>query len=370
MILHLLFDDKFAGYAIQQFSEKEMCSELVLVAHSGSPNCSHKYAGVRVVFEDQDEFLTLLRRLGDYKAIILHGLFYPWQERILRAVPEYVKVAWVFWGGDIYGRNDIVDNYLSFTSKRLKWNQTLKRLIQLHRANNQYEVPIELLRRIDYCLTDISEDFAFVKKYLDTDIKELWYNYYSVEETLGDLMFSRCNGNNVLLGNSSNLTCNHVDGLMAIKRMNLSSSQIVFAPLSYGEPWLRKEITIKGMRMFGKRFCPLTVFQPRSEYNQIIQSCSVVVMPHYRPQAFGNILTALWMGSRVFLCEKNVLFAYFKRIGAIVFSIEHDLKTPNLQSMLPLTDEEIMQNQRAIKEFYGRDIMHKRNIELVQVLNQ
>ena len=334
MILHLLFDDKFGEYAIRQFSEPEMCSDFIVVTHSNAPDCYNKYKGIEIVFEDNDSFLYLLQRLGEYKAIVLHGLFYPWQERVLRSVPENVKVAWVFWGGDIYGRHDIADNYLSASSKRLRRKQNLKRFIKRKKAFNRYEMPLDLLRRIDYCLTDIPEDFAFVKKYLQSDIKELWYNYYSIEETIGELMHSRCSGNNILVGNSSTLECNHIDGFKAIKGLPLTSSEKVFVPLSYGESWLKKEITIKGMKMFGKSFYPLTVFQPRSEYNQLIQSCSVVVMPHYRPQAFGNILTALWMGARVFLSEKNPLLTYFKRVGAVVFSIEHDLKKSNPHVLL------------------------------------
>lgn len=370
MILHLLFDDKFGEYALRQFSEPEMSSEFILVTHSKAPDCSHKYEGVKIVFEDLEDFRNLLQHLGEYKAIVLHGLFYPWQERVLRAVPENVRVAWVFWGGEIYGRKDIADYYLSVSSKRFRRKQIIKRLIRRRKSLSRFEMPFELLQRIDYCLTDIPEDFAFVNKYLQSDIKELWYNYYSVEETIGDLMHLRCDGNNILVGNSSSLECNYIDGFKAIKRLNLTSAEKVFAPLSYGESWVRKEITRKGKRILGNRFCPLTVFLPRNEYNQIIQSCSVVVMPHYRPQAFGNILTALWMGARVFLYERNVLFAYFKRIGAVIFSIEHDLKKSNPQVMLPLSENEIMQNRRVINELYGKDVMHLRNLEIVQILNQ
>lgn len=369
MILHLLFDDKFGEYAIRQFSELEMCSDFIVVTHSNAPDCSNKYKGIEIVFEDNDSFLNLLQRLGEYKAIVLHGLFYPWQERVLRSVPENVKVAWVFWGGDIYGRHDIADNYLSASSKRLKRKKILKRFIKRKKAFIRYEMPLDLLRRIDYCLTDIPEDFAFVKNYIQSDIKELWYNYYSVEETIGELMYTKCNGKNILVGNSSSLECNYIDGFKAIKGLPLTSSEKVFSPLCYGESWLRKEITQKGVKMLGKRFYPLTVFQPRSEYNQLIQSCSVVVMPHYRPQAFGNILTALWMGSRVFLSDKNPLLTYFKRVGAVVFSIEHDLKKSNPHVLFPLTDIEREQNHTAIMALYGKDVMHKKNLELVKVLN-
>lgn len=369
MILHLLFDDKFGEYAVRQFSGEEMHSEFVIVAHSSAPDCSRKFDGGRVVLEDREEFLFLLQRLGDYKAIVLHGLFYPWQERVLRAIPDHVKVAWVFWGGDIFGRKDIAGNFLSASSKRLQRIQSMKRFIKSRSITDRFEMPLELLRRIDYCLTDIPEDFTFVKEYLDSDIKELWYNYYSVEETIGDLKDSRCNGRNILLGNSSSLECNHIDGLRAIRKMDFVSSEKVFVPLSYGESWLRKEIIKRGKKMLGQRFLPLCDFLPRDKYNQIIQSCSVAVMPHYRPQAFGNILTALWLGTRVFMSSRSHLLSFFKRIGAVVFSIEEDFDISNSLALQPLSDEETELNRRIISSIYCTDVMYQKNRVVVQTLD-
>ena len=369
MILHLLFDDKFGEYAVRQFSEPEMRSEFIIVTHSDAPDCSHKFKGVNVVFEDQSSFLCLLQRLGEYKAIILHGLFYPWQEKVLRAVPAHVKVAWVFWGGEIYGRKDIADHYLSDSSRRLKWYQSLKRLLRHRKPFNRFEISIELLKRIDYCLTDIPEDFSFVKNYLHSDIQDLWYNYYSVEETIGELMDVKCNGKNILLGNSSSLECNHLDGFKAIKRVYLSPVERVYVPLSYGESWLRKELMKRGKRMLGHNFVPLVDFFPRSEYNTIVRSCSVAIMPHYRPQAYGNILTALWLGTRVFMSNRSPLLSFLKRIGVVVFSIEDDFNSRNPYVLDPLSDYETAINRTVISSLYSTSVMHQKNRLIVQILD-
>lgn len=368
MILHLLFPDKFGEYAIRQFSAPEMHSEFVIVSNSFSIDTANSGKGTRVVHEDKPEFDSLLNNLSDYKAIVFHGLFFPWQERILRAVPKKVKVAWVFWGGDIYNRDDIRDNYLSSSSRWLLQKQSIKRILKKRRVSERYEIPYELMRRIDYCLTDIPEDYSFVKDYLKNNIKELWYNYYSVEETIGALMNSRCNGKSILIGNSSSLECNHLNGLWAIKKMNLDSVGRIYAPLSYGESWLRNEIITRGKRMLGNKFYPLTDFLPREEYNRIIQSCTVAIMPHYRPQAFGNILTALWLGTRVYMSTRSQLFVFFKRIGIIIFSIEEDFNRKNALALLPLSDNEVEINRKIISSLYDTSIMDQKNRIIVQTL--
>ena len=369
MILHLLFDSKFGEYAIRQFSDSIMCSEFVLVTDSSTPVYSEKYKNVRIIKAEEDEFSSLLCGLGEYKAIVFHGLFYPWQKRVLEAVPDHVKIAWVFFGGDLYDRQDVRKRFLSVTSKWLLAIQNMKRLLRGRFVSPKYEIPLQLLKRIDYCLTDIPEDFAFAKSYLKSDIKDLWYNYYSIEETIGDLVDSTCSGNNVLIGNSCSLTCNHLDGLRLAREMKLPTEAKVYVPLSYGESWLKNAISKWGRLLLGDRFTPLTSFLPREEYNLIIKSCSIVIMPHYRPQAFGNILTALWLGSRVFLSVRNDLFPFFKRIGAVVFSVEHDLDDSSVV-LGPLSEIEREQNREVISSLYGKEVMYLKNLEIVRTLNQ
>ena len=361
MILHFLSDDKFSDYVIGQFSEPEMCSEFVLMSGSEFKKFFQNDGAVKQVNpNDAEDMSHLMGSLDHYSAVVLHGLFFPWCETVLRNVPSHVKVAWVFWGGEIYGRKDLKDSFLSKRSKLLLGVHQLKKRIKGKGGEENYELPLALFNRIDYCLTDIHEDFEFVTSYTQSGMKEVWYNYYSIDETIGELRNQCVEGNNILVGNSSSLTCNHLDGFRAAKRLHTDNSEII-VPLSYGEPWLRNSLLRKGNCMFGHRFHPLVEFMPLHEYNSLIKSCSVVIMPHYRPQAFGNILTALWLGARVYMSEKSLLFKFFKRVGIVVFSIEEDL-TP---SPSPLSEEERNMNRALIAQMYDKGIMNIKIREMV-----
>lgn len=368
MILHFLSDDKFSDYVISQFSGPEMCSEFVLMSGQKVTRYFQDVDKVvRVNPYEKGEMASLIASLKNYSAIILHGLFYPWCETILRTVPENVKVAWVFWGGEIYGRKDLRDRFLS---KRSKWLLRIRELncrLKKQKRAGSYELPLELFNRIDYCLTDVHEDFEFAKAYTRFKMKEVWYNYYSIDETIGDLKNQSVEGNNILVGNSCALMCNHLDGLKAAKKLYNNAEIVV--PLSYGEPWLRNIILKRGKCMFGSRFHPLVEFIPRDEYNKIVRSCSVVIMPHYRPQAFGNILTALWLGCRVFMSEKSHLYAFFKRIGMVIFSIETDIMQVKHSKSLALTISEREDNRRIIASLYEKGVMRNRILEMVKGLS-
>ena len=87
---------------------------------------------------------------------------------------------------------------------------------------------------------------------------------------------------------------------------------------------------------------------PLHEYNQYIQSCSIVVMNHYRQQAVGNVLTMLWMGAKVYLDKRNTLYHYLKRINVTVFEVTKDLNLSNPSALEPLTIEEQLHNRKCL----------------------
>ena len=260
----------------------------------------------------------------------------------------------------------------SFLSKRSMWLlrvRDLKHGLKKQKIDGSYELPLDLFNRIDYCLTDVHEDFEFVKAYTRSNMEEVWYNYYSIDETIGELKDQPAEGNNILVGNSCTLMCNHLDGFKAAKNFYNENAEVV-VPLSYGEPWLRNFLLKRGKHMFGNRFHPLVDFIPRDEYNKIVKSCSVAIMPHYRPQAFGNILTALWLGARVYMSEKNSLYTFFKRIDVNVFSIETDLKEARRPIFFPLSEEEREWNRRVIASIYDKRVMTDRNRMMVEMMEQ
>lgn len=367
MLLHLLSDEKFTDYAIKQFSGSAMKSDFIVVSYS--EKLQYVSSDVSIINPASDELDSFLRRLNSYSAVVVHGLFWPWMERVIKAVPDSVKVAWVFWGGEIYGRKDLQYTFLaSRTRGLLRW-QNAKRFIRNRgKAPSGYEMPLSMFQRVDYCLTDVHEDMEFVKKYINSPMKELWYNYYSVEETIGGLMDAECNGQNILIDNSCSIEGNHLEAFHAVRNMPIEGRSVI-VPLSYGEPWLRKRLMKKGPTYFGDSFHPLVDFMPREEYNTMVASCAVVVMNHHRQQAFGNIMTALWLGSRVYMSKKSLLYAYFKRIGCILYNVEDDLKPANPQALLPLSAEDREVNRNIIRSIYSKDVMRQRNAEIVRELD-
>ena len=369
-ILHIVTNEQFTDYAIRQFSAPEMCSEFVLIP-SNHENWTVKMIDQCTVIErNSPEFEALLNLLGQYSGIVLHGMFWgSWQTPLLKHIPDHVKIAWVFWGGDLYSRHENkgifyapITNFFSKLHKRKKNSQ----------PDTSWEIPLELYKRVDYCITSVDDEYDFAREFTQSSFPRVWYSYYSIEETVGtSLMDSRSEGNNIWIGNSAAIANNHFDVLWHIWKsgaLQKWDGNKVIMPLSYGEPWIRNLVEKVGKWLFGKKLQALEQYIPRDEYNALMLSCSTMIIGYWEPAANGNIMTALWLGMRVYLSEKSMALAYYKRLGCVIFSIERDLNRNNPDCFSRLSDEEWEQNRIVLTKEYGKQRTDQAVIDLVKLL--
>lgn len=365
MILHLLFDDKFADYVINQFNKMSKGNSSYALVSYGKQVKHISLVRETKFYDilDNDSLLLLINETKRYNAVIFHGLFYPWQEDLLKKIPSTVKKAWYFWGAEIYGRADINNSFLAPVSKML--NRLYK---HLKKTKNTYFIPKDLFKSIDYCLTSVEEEYEFSRKYFNADFKFLWYTCYNIEETIGkSLIDKKCNGNDVWIGNAATIENNYFDIFIRLKTVITGNKKII-VPLSYGVPWIRNWCSKFGRFLYKDNFIPLLDFLPREEYNKRMLSCSVMIQPHWRPQAHGNIITGLWLGMKVYLSEKSIEYAFFKRLGIFVYTIEKDLNRKNLY--IKLSDDEININRKILLNVYGKNNVLQKVEYIIDVLDK
>jgi len=372
MILHLITDDKFADYAINQFKEIDNTSRFVLVKPTEATTLSYLKGieNVQQLVLNSFEYKEFLKNLHEFSGLIIHGFFYAWQEEFVLSAPYDLKVAWVCWGGEIYGRNEFESGFLAPKTKLLHRIKQLKRILKGRSFRNpEFLVELKSFNRINFCLTDMVQEYEFAKRVTNSTMRYLWYNYYSIEETVGVLQNKIIQGNNILVGNSCTLTNNHLDAFHLLGQFDLEDRKII-VPLSYGENWLQKKIIQQGIKVFRDNFEPLIDFLERDTYNQYICSASIMIMNHYRPQAQGNIITGLWLGAKVYLSNKSMTYSHFKEMDAIVFSIEDELKSTNPTALTPLSNEDREHNRKILMQEYGKENMKSRIQEIINALNK
>lgn len=370
-ILHILADDKFSDYAIKLFENQEVPSDFVLMVSSGCENLVKLRDKTTIMRRGDAAYQKLLENIGNYDAIILHGMFWAYDEDILNRVPDTTKVAWMNWGGEIYGRGDISYQFLSRRSRLIAKLHNWSRLFKTGKKakeNSNYDLSLDLFRRVDYCLTDEREEYEYARDYLqEPNLKHLFYNYYTLEDTVGALMDKRCSGNNIFIGNSAASEGNYWDVMPKVARLKQKDQRVIM-PLGYGSPWVRNWVLKLGKKLYGADFMPLIDFMPLGEYNELVCNCSTMIMPHYAPRAQGNIITALWLGMRVYLSEKGMTYRYFRRIGCLVYSIEHDLNRRNPRLFEPMTEVQMNHNREILRKMYSRESMNKAVQKITETL--
>lgn len=364
MVLHILPDDKFTDYVLNQFLEEEMQSELVVIP-SGAGHTFIKHENIKIISYPSEEFSQLLKRLDTYSGVILHGIFWPYCEDIIKAASSRLKIAWYFWGAELYARPDVIVSSIAPITKFLYHIHNWKKCNKIR--NTQWQLDLYLYKRINYCLTSMYEEYVYAKKYTHSEMQFLWYTYYSVDDTLGSLLTKRSKGNNVMLCNSAALNNNVFD---AVFRLSLPSYKTkiegreIIMPLSYGCQWIRNLMLKLGPKCFDK-YTPLIDFLPREQYNEIMLSCSTLILPYHTPAGQGNIITALWLGLRVYLSERSIAYNYFKRIGAHIYSFETDFEVYGCE-ILP--DESVEHNRQILRNVYGVEEIRKANNKLIRIL--
>jgi len=360
-ILHIAPDEKFIN-AADYLYEKAFPGKNTFFIIKPAANPPLKHVELKDHFEihvrspELDDIL--LNAADKYRIIVLHGLNNTMLELFKRS-DNKEKFIWTFWGAEVY--NSDLYNQPIFGPKTQALENKLQKPTLLDFAKSIY-------RKIRYYHLDDREDLDKVKllkefKYiaklnknvtplkacgvLANDCRVVPFTYYPLEFLFNDLQ-RKVNGNNILLGNSSSTTNNHLEMIDFLAELDLNGRQVV-TPLSYGSKKYASTIAKYGKKKLGSSFYPLTEFLPLYEYHDLIQHCSIVIMNHYRPQGVGTNLATLYMGAKVFLNETS-FYEYLKDIGCHVYSIKDDLLSNPANALKELKPGEIDENRKILEQ--------------------
>jgi len=367
-ILHLCQDEKFIDGVIYLF-EKAFpgLNKFVVMMPPANPpikyitntNCDIDKI---VQSKNSGEELVLLEK--SYDVVVLHGLNYLTAELVIKSDNKN-KFLWSVLGAELYQNKQLYSlsllgskTELLFNSvnSKVKIKDSIRRLY--HKVRYNFIIPnsdsseriTRAASQIENFGSLIKEEFNFLRdnNLLAPNATFQKLTYYPIEHFDNDTDITLFKDSNLLVGNSASFTNNHLEIFDILKIIGIGSRKII-VPISYGNKQYQKSIIKAGNDLFGDQFVPLVNFLPIKAYNEVIQSCGISIMNHYRQQGVGNILQSLWHGRKVYLSEKNMLFRYFNRIGCSVFSIEKELSTNNPNALKLLSEVEVEHNRRILK---------------------
>lgn len=363
-ILHLASDEKFINAANMIFEEAFPESNLFVIPQSRF-NKQLRYVkpvrNIQTVGLSHRLLNELTNRAKNYDCIFLHGIT-PFNSSFALKSDQWKKITGILWGAELYSDENFPDGNLlgrltaAIPEQKMKpgikdWFKAIGRKV-LYPGTHEDNTAVGLASpKLNFLAIPYEEELKFfqARNILSPGCKMIPFTYFPLEYIVQGNEELTISGNDILLGNSAYKTNNHLEAFQILKEINTGNRRIV-TPLSYGNAYYGDLIATKGREVFGNQFYGVREFMPINKYNELLQTCGIAIMNHYRQQAVGNIFSLVWMGSKVYLNEQNTVFQYLKRIGIQVFSIEKDLKKPepSVLENLPITD--IQSNREILKK--------------------
>lgn len=359
-VLHIAVDEKFIDNAFQLFESSNYEQGVENYLHIIKDDSNLKYVKSKhtlfnILFFKSKEYQE---EVSKYDAVIIHSmLLFIDDTHFLRNIPT----LWIGWGFDYY---DLICNEYELLMPETKSLENIRisslfsvlrnKLINYRVMRNKKRI----YKNIDYFAPVLESEFDLImRKNKDFKFKYIDFNY---PVGVGEIS-SKVTGNNILIGNSSTATNNHIEVLNQLDKMKLNDRDI-YLPLNYGNMEYKERLLNEATKLkLYDNTIVITEFLEPHKYLKILCSCNVMIMNHIRQQGLGNINLALQIGMLVFLNENSPVYTLFKSRGAYLFTIQELNKQPHLIDF-QLTAEQKEKNKLIVEnEFSQLTIQSKLN---------
>lgn len=371
-ILHIgssnIYDSPFmkSSIGIFEFAYSDQNTYLLISDSNKNYNYSNFKNNSILIHSKEEAVDYLVENEQHFNIIFFHGLNSLNIDLAIR-VKNYDKCIWLFWGGEIFN-NPLINNqeiYGKYTKNAINIHNKnvrsgIKRFIRKYLVRPSIYIQLKkTIPKFKFIGVPFEEDYIEISKKIKLKYHSSFfqYSYYPLEFIFKDLKDFKISGSNILIGNSSTPENNHLEVFDILKNSNLYDRSVITV-LSYGDINYRDLLVKEGARILNKNFRPITEFVPLEEYNLLLKSCNVAIMNHYRQQGMGNVISLLWMGTKLFLNCKNSVYHFLKRKNIIVYSVDDLTDNINLIN-LPLTEAEIFHNRNILFALFSFDtIVH------------
>lgn len=360
MILHV-FDarNNFINFGIDCFENAGISSHYLYFGDL-SVIKKHDYRmKITCIKRDKKSKVKIQSIAGNYKLILFHGMLNEnaWALRQLSRRSDIPPIAWIIYGAELSDIHYKTAKYLMPKTKKLYYKQKPYRLLfpVLNIFESLFRTGlVHSISKVKYAVHFMPQEVDVASSVCKKKFINLWFSYARLEDFIGaDFMENRCTMNgNILIGNSASYSSNHLDAFDYLGKLCGNIDKKIFVPLSYGNKKYARDISVAGVEKFGNAFIPLLSFLPREEYHEILLSCSCVIMNHCRQQALGNIIVALWMGSRVYMNDNISTFHFFIEQGVKVCPLS-ELNSNDPNCFLALDDNEVFKNREVLTKLFS-----------------
>lgn len=363
MILHLVNNEKIIDRTIDIF-ETVFPEENLFVICRKNDHSYIKKKGDNIIYIKEYEKLQSKFTIS---SVIIHSMTSKKNKFVTKYIKPSIPVYWIIWGSDLYDRllepkgYKLLDKESSYYKPQLI-SKALKSIYSIPKNRIRNLSRIKFIKdRVKYIITGpMGDDYEYLCKYYPQirKVANKVFSYYPMDWIINSNTIDLLpDSKNIIIGNSADPTNNHEYVFRFLSKLDLGDRKLI-VPLSYPsrkEALKYKDCVMKsGKELFDTQFEPLVDYLPLYDYNQLMSSCGIAIQGHWRQEAFGNILVSLYLGTKVFLSNKNPMYGWLLNANFKVFELE---KITQQELDTPLSEIEKKHNRKIILDnFESKDL--------------
>ncbi len=356
MNLHFAINDKFIDHFIHYSSKLQQSNDLIVVpTEDESLRYIKRKDKIKRCEPTLEDINSAIGSLDQYDRIYIHYLTGLMVDFLNSLKAREKKIIWIFFGADAFNTDLFLQHTYDDLTKGFFSKTESKSFSLIGYLKKKYRISLrrKAISKVTHFAHYIKEDHELVRNKFPNKSTFVEFNHGGFTLFKKHIPEEIKAGSNILVGNSSNPSNNHLEAFQLLKSLDLSNSEII-CPLSYGGgDNYKNEIVKEGERQFGSNFRPLIDFMDREEYFKILSSVKIALMHHNRSQAGGNILSLIWMGKYVFMKKENTFYKFVKSLGIQIYNVESDLENFLSGHEFPKIDADL--NRRLIMDYFSEE---------------
>ncbi len=347
-VIHIHTDKKFVGDS-KRFEGSTFINKTIVITESPV-----KISGIEgnVTFYKNSEFKKIIAACENADLVVLYDLNYV-KCRIALALPEEIKIAWRFFGYELYGRDTCFLSEKSIENSKKSFKKKLQEGLAIGKSLVRLgETPDSLfwkaVKRVNLMLILSIEEFQLLKKkweILPDKAVKLSNKPYDVE-FFDFYKIKNKERRQVIIGNNRSAYNNHIDILDIVNKIDKKKDYDFTLFFNYGSESYYSNY-VKELAL-DRGFNLITDFLSLEEFSDVYNEASALVINGYRQMAVANIFQGILRGVKVYLNEKNAFYHWLIKEGFKVYSISNfkkDIEEDNLN----LSESDILINFELLK---------------------
>jgi len=362
-ILHISSELKFSLNAYRIYEKAFPGQNKLLITHPLWPRLKkHALEDIDTEYMNTHFFHLKMKKIANsYDVVVLHSMNYWNTMFFLKNLNANTKIIPCLFGFEINTNEYIKSEFYQEYESHLLNDSFVRRVYRFLNwgiYHSQKQINLNFVKFLSQtnilCTWEKQFEFLIKNKYISINTYFFGFKYFPIEQMLDEIDISKEVGENILVGHSGDPTSNQIEVLKRLSSLSLGLNKII-SPLSYGRKFHIEKVNSYGVRNLPSNFKAILNQLPLEEYNKLLQSCGYVLMNQTTTTGFGNILTSLFLGSKVFVnCE--IIYEELKSWGVIIYNIE-DFFDKRIE---PFNSEDVELNRKVLISNIGEESLLKK----------